>query len=114
MAEPHLLIALPPCLGPLNVEMVFYPATQSPTVPRPSGVVLHLQEERGALQTVGAAGLVAFIDVYDSLEAAALQVLGQSADTTQRFIQYKCVWLVGGGRACAHAGLSAACREEGH
>jgi len=28
-------------------------------------------EERSALHTVGAAGLVAFVDVYDSLETAA-------------------------------------------
>lgn len=28
-------------------------------------------EERSAFHTVGAAGLVAFVDVYDSLEAAA-------------------------------------------
>lgn len=28
-------------------------------------------EERSALHTVGAAGLVAFVDVYDSLESAA-------------------------------------------
>jgi hypothetical protein len=27
-------------------------------------------EERGVLHTVGAAGLVAFVDVYDSLESA--------------------------------------------
>jgi hypothetical protein len=28
-------------------------------------------EERSVLHTVGAAGLVAFVDVYDSLESAA-------------------------------------------
>jgi hypothetical protein len=46
-------------------------------------------EERSALHTVGAAGLVAFVDVYDSLESAAKLVLTQSADASQQYILYK-------------------------
>lgn len=46
-------------------------------------------EERSALHTVGAAGLVAFVDVYDSLEQAAKVVLAQSGDATTQYIRYK-------------------------
>eukprot|EP00775_Hariotina_reticulata_P009664 gene9664-9823_t len=46
-------------------------------------------EERSALHTMGAAGLVAFVDVYDSLEAAAKVVFAQSADATTQYITYK-------------------------
>lgn len=46
-------------------------------------------EERSVLHTVGAAGLVAFVDVYDSLESAAKVVFYQSADATSQYIQYK-------------------------
>eukprot|EP00878_Enallax_costatus_P020376 GHUV01021533.1.p1 GENE.GHUV01021533.1~~GHUV01021533.1.p1 ORF type:complete len:408 (+),score=149.45 GHUV01021533.1:217-1440(+) len=46
-------------------------------------------EERSALHTVGAAGLIAFVDVYDSLEAAAKKVLAQSGDASQQYISYK-------------------------
>eukprot|EP00879_Flechtneria_rotunda_P001609 GHRR01001769.1.p1 GENE.GHRR01001769.1~~GHRR01001769.1.p1 ORF type:complete len:345 (+),score=146.16 GHRR01001769.1:601-1635(+) len=46
-------------------------------------------EERSALHTVGAAGLIAFVDVYDSLEVAAKSVLGQSAEATSQYISYK-------------------------
>lgn len=50
------------------------------------------QEERSVLHTVGAAGLVAFVDVYDSLEKAAKVVLAQSGDATVQYIEYKWVW----------------------
>jgi hypothetical protein len=46
-------------------------------------------EERSALHTVGAAGLVAFVDVYDSLEQAAKVVLAQSGEATTQYITYK-------------------------
>ncbi|KAF8071025.1 hypothetical protein HT031_001107 [Scenedesmus sp. PABB004] len=46
-------------------------------------------EERSVLHTVGAAGLVAFVDVYDALEAAAGVVLAQSAEATQQYMAYK-------------------------
>lgn len=46
-------------------------------------------QERSALHTVGAAGLVAFVDVYDSLEAAAKKVLTDSGEASQQYIAYK-------------------------
>jgi hypothetical protein len=40
---------------------------------------------------MGAAGLVAFVDVYDSLEGAAKVVFAQSAEATTQYITYKWV-----------------------
>ncbi|KAF6265793.1 senescence-associated protein-domain-containing protein [Scenedesmus sp. NREL 46B-D3] len=54
-----------------------------------SGSEFASPEERSALHTVGAAGLVAFVDVYDSLEQAAKVVLAQSGDATSQYITYK-------------------------
>lgn len=51
--------------------------------------LLFVVQERSALHTVGAAGLVAFVDVYDSLESAAKLVLTQSAEASQQYISYK-------------------------
>lgn len=38
---------------------------------------------------VGAAGLMAYVTVYDSLEQAAKTVLTHSADASAQYIQYK-------------------------
>ncbi len=46
-------------------------------------------QERSVLHTVGAAGLVAFVDVYDSLESAAKLVLTNSVEASQQYITYK-------------------------
>jgi len=52
-------------------------------------VELATPEGRSALHTMGAAGLVAFVDVYDSLEVAAKVVFAQSAEATTQYITYK-------------------------
>jgi len=46
-------------------------------------------EERSALKTVGAAGLMAYVQVYDSLEQAAKQVMAHSMEGTHQYIHYK-------------------------
>jgi len=46
-------------------------------------------EQRSALKVVGAAGLLAYVEVYDALENAARTVLMQSGDQCQQFVEYK-------------------------
>ena len=46
-------------------------------------------EERSAFKTVGAAGLVAYVQVYDALEDAARAVLEHSAGAAAQYIGYK-------------------------
>lgn len=45
--------------------------------------------ERSVMKTIGAAGLLAYVDVYDSLESAAKLVLLKSGTASQSYIGYK-------------------------
>ncbi|KAI8472138.1 MAG: senescence-associated protein-domain-containing protein [Monoraphidium minutum] len=47
------------------------------------------ERRRSALKTVGAAGLLAYVQVYDALEEAAKQVLAHSAEASAAYIGYK-------------------------
>ncbi|KIY99220.1 hypothetical protein MNEG_8742 [Monoraphidium neglectum] len=44
---------------------------------------------QSALKTVGAAGLLAYVQIYDALEEAAKQVLAHSAEASAQYIGYK-------------------------
>ncbi|GBF99472.1 spartin [Raphidocelis subcapitata] len=46
-------------------------------------------EERSAFKTIGAAGLTAYLNLYDALEDAAVTVVSHSADASAKYIEYK-------------------------
>ena len=67
------------------------------------------KKKRGAAKNVAASSVLAALEIYDSMESAALLVLKSSGDASSGFIGHRYITSLATGQLNCHLHLSCAC-----